>query len=135
MAITVSNIYRGTVGNRKYYRAVLTQDASVAAQSIYCGFVPECVTLLRTDVSGNYYEAFQTSAPGSASPAATTVQWVPAGTQTLVASNGCTLLTGGEAAPAAAAAGQDALPTQAGGFTLGTAMLTASSTLLVIAES
>lgn len=134
MAINLSNISLGTTPNKKYYRAVATQDGSVAAQSVYCGFVPAYVAIYRTDTAGNTIQAVLTSPDGAASPTMKTFQTVAAGTTTIL-STGLTPLTGAEAAPAAAAAGQPSQPSQSAGFTIGTDALTASSTLLIIAEA
>lgn len=134
MALTLSKIDANPVS--KMYTAVGTQDASVAAQSVYCGFTPKVITLIRTDSAGNDYFAVNTSTPGATtSLTAVTKQYVNStGVTTIVASNGITPLSGQEATPAAAAAGQPANPTASGGFTIGTGALTASSTIYIIAE-
>lgn len=134
MALTLSKIDINPVS--KMFSCVATQDASVAAQSIYCGFIPKIVTLYRTDAAGNLVYAVNTSTPGVTSGlTGVTFQVTSAGAQTIVSSNPLVFLSGVEAAPAAAAAGQAAQPAQAEGFTLGTGCLTASSTLLIIAEA
>lgn len=133
MAIALTKIDINPV--TKIYTCVATQDASVAAQSIYCGFTPKIVTIYRTDTAGNLIYAVNTSTPGATSGlTGVTFQTTAAGLQTIVGSNPVVFLSGAEAAPAAAASGQPAQPSQANGFTIGSGCLTASSTLYIIAE-
>lgn len=133
MAITLTKIDSNPVS--KMYTCVATQDASAVAQSIYCGFIPKIVTIYRTDTAGNLVYAVNTSTPGATSGlTGVTFQVTAAGAQTIVGSNPLVFLSGIEAAPAPAAAGQATQPAQAEGFTLGAGCLTASSTLYIIAE-
>lgn len=134
MALTLSKIDVNPVS--KMYTAVGTQDGSVAAQTVYCGFTPKVITLIRTDAAGNDFFAVNTSTPGATTGlTAVTKQYVNStGVTTIVASNGITPLSGQEASPAAAAAGQPSQPTASGGFTIGTGALVASTTIYIIAE-
>lgn len=134
MALTLSKIYIDPVD--KLYTAVGTQDASAAAQTIYCGFTPRAVYLYRTDAAGNDFYALNTSTPGATTGlTGVSFQVTNAGAKTVVASNGVTFLSGVESAPAAAAAGQPANPSQTSGFTIGTGVMTASTTIYIVAEA
>lgn len=133
MALALTNIDLNPVS--KMYTCVATQDGSVAAASIFCGFTPKVVTVYRTDTAGNLITVVNTTAPGVVKTmTGVTLQTASNGTTTIVSSNPAILLSGYEATVATAATGQPSNPASAAGFTLGTGCLTASSTLFVVAE-
>ena len=119
----------------KTFTAIGTQDGSVAAQSIFCGFTPKVINVYRTDTAGNGITILNTTAPGVVKTmVGVTLQLTAAGVTSIVSSNPGVLLSGYEASPAAAASGQASQPASSAGFTLGTGCLTASSTVFIVAE-
>ena len=133
MALTLSKIDINPVS--KLYTAVGTQDASAVAQTVYCGFTPKMIWIYRTDIVGTDFYAVNTSTPGAVTGlTGVSFQVTSAGAKTVIGSNPAVFLSGAESAPAAAAAGQPANPTQASGFTIGAGITTASTTVYIVAE-
>ena len=111
------------------FQAVMTADATPAASSVFCGFVPRKVVIQQ--IGGAPGATFHSEwVQGLA--AASQVLVGNTGAGTIPTSNGITPLTGTETAPSAAMTGS---PNSSGaGFTVGTGCIATSLVYYISAE-